>query len=291
MLDFAFSVLESLLRSPACLFLAKNETGRKPLLGRLAALLVLCPALGMCSIPARAQNAYFKIPSVKIPIKFKDQTITITASGSVFIHSKDQDATIFKLELHADLGELQQNMTGLLGSQLDKDDACGERITIEHAELVPIDPASSATVQLHYERWACAKVFGKEKRKRLVGGDALIEVKLTPAIQENNTELLLLPEVGKIEADGSLGELLRSGSLGEMLRDKIRASILSAMEKGTDLSVTLPPAIQGRASIQNAEFKDGGSGRLIVVLKGEGRISREQIQELSKQIKERLASK
>ncbi|MGB7283164.1 MAG: hypothetical protein WBE13_12950 [Candidatus Acidiferrum sp.] len=238
----------------------------------------------------RAQNASFKIPPVKIPIKIKDQTIAITASGAVSIHSENKDTSIFKLELKADLGELQQNTTALLGAQLDKDDACGERISIEHADLTPIDPASLATVQLHYERWACAKVFGREKSKRLVGGNAVIEIKLTPAIEENNTELRLVPEVQKIDADGSLGELLRSGSLGEMLRDKIRTSILSAMEKGTDLSVTLPPAIQGRATIQNAEFKDGGSGRLIVVLDGEGRISREQIQALSKQIKERLAA-
>jgi hypothetical protein len=271
--------------------LGANRASKIALLGRLTAVLILVVVLGICSIPACAQNANFKIPSVKIPIKIKDQTITIMASGAVSIHSKDKDTTIFKLELNADLGELQQNMTDLLGSELDKDDACGERMTIERAELVPIDPASLATVQLHYERWACAKVFGKEKHKRLVGGDALIEVKLTPAIQENDTELRLVPEVGKIEADGSLGELLRSGSLGEMLRDKIRTSILSAMEKGTDLSVTLPPAIQGRASMQNAEFKDGGSGRLIVVLEGEGRISREQIHALSKQIKERLPSK
>ena len=238
-------------------------------------------------VAVRAQNVSFKIPQVKIPLKIKEQTITITASGVVSVHSKDSETSIFKLELSVDFGELQQNMTALLGSQLDKDDACGERITIEHAELTPMEPASLAVVQLHYERWACAKVLGKEKSKRLVGGNAVIEVKLTPAIEENGAELRLVPEVGKIEADGSLGELLRSGTLGEMLREKIRASILSAMEKGTNLSATLPPAIQGHATIQNAVFKDGGSGRLVVVLDGEGQITREQIQTLSKQIKER----
>ena len=218
--------------------------------------------------------------------------MAITASGVVSVHSsKDQNASIFRLELRADLGELQQNVTALLASQLDKDDACGDRIAIEHAELVPVEPASLATVQLHYERWVCAKILGKEKSKRLVGGNAVIELKLTPAIGESNTELRLVPEVGKIEADGSLGELLRSGTLGDTLREKIRASILSALEKGTDLSVTLPPAIQGRATIRNAEFKDGGSGRLLVVLVGAGQITPEQIQALSKQIKERIASK
>jgi uncharacterized protein YgbK (DUF1537 family) len=63
------------------------------------------------------------------------------------------------------------------------------------------------------------------------------------------------------------------------------------MEKGTNLSATLPPAIQGHASLQNAEFKDGGGGRLIVVLGGGGQITREQIQALSKQVKERMPAK
>jgi hypothetical protein len=258
---------------------------------RSATGLILGVAMVAWAIPARAQNVTFNIPPVKIPLKIKEQSVTITASALISMHSKDKETSIFKLELTADLGELQQNITALLASQLDKEDACGERIAIEHAELTPVPPASLAVVQLHYERWACAKVLGKEKTKRLVGGNALIEVRLTPAIEQDNTELRLVPEVGKIEADGSLGELLRSGTLGDAIRDKIRTSILSAMEKGTNLSATLPPAIQGHATIQNAEFKDAGSGRLIVQLDGEGQITREQIQALTKQVKERMPTK
>jgi hypothetical protein len=287
--------LASFVRSTgwSILNLCDISRGKSP--WRWVGLLIFGLTIGGLSVGARpslAQNATFNIPPVKIPLKIKEQTVAITASGVVSVHSsKDQNASIFRLELRADLGELQQNVTALLASQLDKDDACGDRIAIEHAELVPVEPASLATVQLHYERWVCAKILGKEKSKRLVGGNAVIELKLTPAIGESNTELRLVPEVGKIEADGSLGELLRSGTLGDTLREKIRASILSALEKGTDLSVTLPPAIQGRATIRNAEFKDGGSGRLLVVLVGAGQITPEQIQALSKQIKERIASK
>jgi len=65
---------------------------------------------------------------------------------------------------------------------------------------------------------------------------------------------------------------------------------LSAAQKGTDLGATLPPAIQSYATIQKAQFKDTGSGHLIVILDGEARISDEQIQDLSKQVKERIAS-
>jgi hypothetical protein len=241
--------------------------------------------------PALAQNLTFKIPPVKIPFAVKDQQAYITASALISMTSKAGDLDIFNLQLTADLTGLQQNMTALLSSQLDKDDHCGDRIAIQQATLAPTDPASIAAVQLHYERWACVKAFGKQQAKRVVGGNAVIPVTLTPGVDENKTELRLVPEVGTIEADGSLGELLRSGTVGEMIREKIRSSILSAMQKGTNLSETLPPAAQGYATIENAEFKDGGSGRLLVVLDGQVRITKEQAQTLSKQVKERIAAR
>jgi hypothetical protein len=241
--------------------------------------------------PVSAQNLTFKIPPVKIPFTVKDQQAYITASALISMTSRAGELDIFNLQLTADLAGLQQNITALLSSQLDKDDHCGDRIAIQQATLTPADPASTATVQLHYERWACVKAFGKQQAKRVVGGNAVIPVTLTPGVDENKTELRLVPEVGTIEADGSLGELLRSGTVGEMIREKIRSSILSAMQKGTNLSATLPPAAQGYATIESAEFKDGGSGGLIVVLDGQVRITKEQVQTLSKQVKERIAAR
>jgi hypothetical protein len=248
----------------------------------LPAILVVA---GMAS-SSRAQNVTFKIPPVKIPLTIKDQAITITASALISMVSKDREVNIFNLQLSADLSELQQHMTELLSSQLDKNDRCGDRITIQDATLVPAAPVSLATVHLHYERWACVKAFGKQQAKRLVGGNAMIPLKLTPGVDENKTQLRLVPEVGTIEADGSLGELLRSGTVGEMIKEKIRTSILSAMQKGTNLSATLPPAVQRYATIENAAFKDAGSGRLMVVLEGQVRITKEQVQQLSQQVKE-----
>ena len=248
-------------------------------------------AVCLLGLAVNAQNAVFKIPAVKIPLKIKEQSVAITASGVVSLRAAEQGASVVGLELTADLSELQRNLTGLLSAQLDKNDACGERIAIQDAELIPTPPAGQATVQLHYERWACAKVLGKEKTKRLVGGNALIEMRLTPAVETDGTQLRLVPEVGRIEADGSLGEWLRSGTLGDMLREKIRASILSALQKGTDLSATVPPALQGHVVIRGAEFRDGGAGALLVTVRAEGRISKEETQALAKQIKERLAGK
>lgn len=235
----------------------------------------------------RQSDVEFKIPPTRIPFNVKDQPIAIVASGRIAMLTDGRETTTFRLELNADLSDVQQNATALLSSQLDKDDRCSEQIEIQGATLTPAAPASIAVVQLHYERRACVKVLGKHESKRLVAGNAVIQLKLTPGVAENSTELKLVPEVGPIQADGSLGELLRAGPLGEMLRDKIRNAILSAMSKGTDLSATIPPVAQPYARIQNAQFKDLGSGRLMVALQGEIRITKQQVQELSNELKER----
>jgi hypothetical protein len=156
---------------------------------------------------------------------------------------------------------------------------------------MPAEPASVAVVKLHVERWACVKVLGKQAAKRLLGGDAQIPIKLTPVIDKDNTELQLVPEVGDIQADGSLGELLRSGALGEAIREKVRNSILSALHKGTNMAGTLPPAVQDYVTIQSAEFRDAGDGGLLVILDGEARITQEQMKVLTEQVKARVAAR
>jgi hypothetical protein len=266
----------------------RNPRGRHCLAQHIFATLLLIFATSASSPVASAQGAVFQTPPVKIPLNVKDQPITIIASATMKVSARDHGTAVLGLELTGDLSDLQRNLTPLLASQLDKDDKCSEVLSIQNATLMPSEPAGLATVRLHYERRACIKAFGKRESKALVGGDARIQIKLTPEI-ENNSELHLAVDVGEIQADGSLGQLLRSGALGDALREKIRNTILSALQKGTDLSVTLPPSAQGRASIQNAEFKDAGDGRLLVVLRGEVRLTQAELQALASQVKERLA--
>jgi hypothetical protein len=254
----------------------------------LAALcFATCLAAGPAS-PADKQNPSFKIPPVQIPLKIKDQTVIITASALLSFDRKEHDVNIFNLELTADLADLQQNLTSVLAAQLNKDDRCGERIVIKNATLIPAEPASIATVQLHFEQWVCAKLFGKEQVKKLVAGDATIPLKLTPVIDKDNTELRLLPELGEIQADGSLGQLLKSGILADSVRDKMHDAIQSALQKGANLGATLPPAAQTYATIQSASFKDAGRGRLVAVLDGQVRVTNDQLQQLAKEVKGRI---
>jgi hypothetical protein len=88
-------------------------------------------------------------------------------------------------------------------------------------------------------------------------------------------------EVQKIDADGSLGEVLQSGSLGPAVKEKIASSIESSVRKGLDLKSTLPPAVAAAATLRNAQFTTGAEGRLWFSVEGEARISAAQFQSLT----------
>jgi hypothetical protein len=203
------------------------------------------------------------------------------------------------LAVTVDLGSFQENITPVLRTQLNRSDRCGERLSVERAALAPAAPSSVLNVQVHYERFGCVKALGKEVVKRLVGGNAVIEVDLSPSVEvrttsENSAEnsarenpngrqgISLTARVRKIDADGSLGELLNSGQLGDSIREKIGTSVESAVRKSANLKSSLPPEVAEVASIKSVQFAEGGGGRLWLAIAGEASLSAAQFQDMSK---------
>ncbi len=228
----------------------------------------------------------FHLAPVKSSINFRNQPVAITTSGVISEGVADGGQNTFKLELAADLSDLQDNMTAVLRTQLNKAEPCGERIGIQNAALSPRDPATMVVVQLHYERWAC---FGRDTVNEMAEGNGTIEMKLTAAVGEDGT-LRLVPEVARIDAAGLIGELLRSGSLGDAVRDAVAQSVLSAVRQGGDFKVNLPAAAQGYATLRHAQFEGTGAGRVIAVLDGEIRVSSEKATALTSELRGRSAS-
>ena len=74
--------------------------------------LFACPILAaflLIGVPAHAaeqQNLSFKVPPVKIPLKIKDENITIVASALISQISVARDVYTFNLELRTDLADL-----------------------------------------------------------------------------------------------------------------------------------------------------------------------------------------
>ncbi len=240
-------------------------------MGRMVLLLFLSTSL------APAEDFKLTIPPVKTSVSFDNQPIAILASG-VITGKPNTLENVFRLRLTADMADLQQHIAEVLKTQLDTSERCGDRLSVTRATLVPAAPGSTLTAYMHYERWLCAKVLGKEMVRKLIGGDGVIPVTLTPSLEGN--EVKLTPEVGTIEAKGAFGEVLKSGAVRDRLRDKIHDSILAAMREGTNLKSALPPGLQRVTTIQSVRFGDSGSGGLVLELAAEIRLSAAEIRQL-----------
>ncbi len=216
----------------------------------------------------------FAIPPVKTALNLEGQPVGISVWGSISSEHPDHP----HLSVTADLAELQQKLTPILAAQLNRSDRCGERLNVENAALLP---AGLLTASVHFERFGCMKAFGKEVVRRLVGGNAVIKVSLTPSIAGNH--VAVAAEVRDIEADGSLGEALHSGSFGDSIREKIKNSVESSIQKAVSLKSALPPAAESAVNLQRAQFVDGGEGKLWLTVEGELRLSTAELQPLLKQ--------
>jgi hypothetical protein len=239
-------------------------------------------------LPSAAAGLTFTLPPMTSSFDVAGRRVAIPTSGTVSRTSAG-DGRSFSLRLTADLSDVQQEISGLLQSQLNRAPRCGERLEVQRATLTPLGTASLVRTQLHYERWICAPGQGSGSASELASGDGTIELKLIPSV-EQNTRLHLVSEMGRIDADGLLRELLSSGALGLMLRDRIAGSLLSLMQNSADLESALPPVAHGLATLMNAQFQDEGAGRLSLVLDGQLQFSDEQAKQFAAQLKQRLSA-
>jgi hypothetical protein len=242
----------------------------------------------MSIVLANGQDLAFTLPQIKNPISIEGHTIAVTVSGALSQIAAQGDQRTFKLELLADLSDLQQEMTELLRSRLDTSDTCGQRIAIQQASLAPATPASLLVVKLHFERWTCMRSFGQQTANELAEGDGSVEIKLTPTLEKNT--LRVAATFGRIVATGMLAESIRSGSLGEDLRNQAAQLLVAAAQAGSDFKIALPPAVRNFATIQSAKFQDAGVGGLSVVLDGQVEISNEQANQLANQLNQSLSA-
>ncbi len=233
-----------------------------------------------------SQDSAFNLPPVKNTVNFAGQAVAVTTSGVVSKGVAEGGQNTFAVQLTADMSDLQQTITDVLRAQLDKADRCGERIALQTATLTPQGPIGIVVAQLHYERWTCTAMFGRENMNEIVEGNGTIEVKMTPGVAEDGT-LRLVAQIGRIDAEGLVGGLLRSGTLGEALRDKISESVLSTLRQGGDFKAALPAGARSYATLRKAQFQGTGLGRLIAVLDGEIRVSNENLTALTSALKER----
>ncbi len=240
---------------------------------RISVLLAVLPVL------APGADLALQIPPVPVSVNLAGQPVALVVSGEI------AGPAPYRLNLHADLTDFQAHLTPLLQAELNKSDHCGERISIENATLTPAAPSGRLILQLHFEKWACIKAFGKENAKRLIGGNGTVETILTPRME--NGALHLDAEVRNIDADGSLGEALHSGTFGDTLRNKIREALTKAIQKSTDPEILLPAQARQFVTIQSIAFSDEGGARLGLRLAGQLQLPDAQVAAVLDQFRNR----
>ena len=234
----------------------------------------------------QGSDVAFKLPTVKNTVNFANQPVVVTLSAAISKAAVEGAVNTFGMELTADMSDLQQTIADVLRARLDTSDRCGERIALETATLTPQESTGLVMAQLHYERWSCTTMFGRENMNEIVEGNGTIEVTLAPAIAENGT-LQLAAKTLRVDAQGLVGDLLRSAALGETLRDKISDSVLTVLQQGADFKMALPVETRGYAALRRARFQGTGLGKLIAVFDGDIQVSNQNLGAVTRALQER----
>jgi hypothetical protein len=234
---------------------------------------------------ASAQDVTFNLPPVKDLADVGSRIISVVASGVLSQTEAQGNVRTFRLDSNLDLTDLQQNITAIMNAQLREGSACGERLGLRSANILPAPPASVLRLQLHFERWLCA---GQSSPTELAESDGAVEVKVMPSVQ--NSTLSMAAAFSRIDAKGMMADDLRSGDLGDDLRDKVAKALLLAVQSGGIFKTSLPQSLQSTATLQSAKFQDGGAGILRMVLTGQVQLSNEQAALLANQLNQALSA-
>lgn len=240
-------------------------------------------------LPSSSQDLTLRLPPLTTSTDVAGRAIAVTGTGLIFRTSAANGHNLFGLRFIADLSDLQQNITDVLRSQLNRSPRCGERIDVREGDLIADPPASLVVTRLHYEHWICPGFQGQGSPMELAEADGVLEVKLTSSVDPNGG-LQLASEISKVEAEGTLHDALLSGDLGVSLRDQITGFVLSLLERSANLKAAIPSASEDHASLGKSSFQDAGAGRLTLILEGQLQLSDEQVKQFSDQLRERLSA-
>ena len=108
-------------------------------------------------------------------------------------------------------------------------------------------------------------------------------VKITPVVEKDGS-LSILTQMEAVEANGMLAEMLRSGLLGDTVREKIKKSLVTALQNGLKLNAVLLSIGPDSAAIETTKFvRDSDGGTLAIALDGHLHLSGEQVAALNDQ--------
>ena len=91
------------------------------------------------SVPLRTHPSD---PADHNALKIEGQPVAITVWGTIGGTASVDGKEIVSLKLEADLSDLQRQIAPILKAQLNQDNRCGERMSLEQAALTPDAPGA-----------------------------------------------------------------------------------------------------------------------------------------------------
>lgn len=226
-------------------------------------------------ISETADEVAFTMPARKSSLTIGGQAIALTTSA-VVSRAAGADG-LYKVDATTDLSDLQDNFSGILGSMIDREDRCGERIHVQQATLDPEIPSGAAVARLHYERSVCSTGYGGTRE--MSEGNATVNMKLTVGL-DGSGQVGISTEIEQVEADRFFADMLKSGELGAQLKAKTSAAVMAAI---ASVKMAVPGA-EGETA-RSVRFVSPREGELSVVVAGELRMSAEQATAMERQVK------
>jgi hypothetical protein len=227
------------------------------------------------------EQPIFTMPPSTNSVRIGSQTIAVRTSGTISRTPEANFDNVVHLQMTSSLGDLEQSITPILQSQLAHSDPCGEQVTIQQAMVSTYSPTIDVWVQLHFERWACLGTSASKTPMEVMEANGTMTVKITPVVEKDGS-LSILTQMEAVEANGMLAEMLRSGLLGDTVREKIKKSLVTALQNGLKLNAVLLSIGPDSAAIETAKFvrdSDGGT----IALDGHLHLSGEQVAALNDQ--------
>lgn len=165
----------------------------------------------------------------------------------------------------SDLSDFQAGIPDIIRSQLNHNDDCNYILNLHTISLTPYGTSLRIYTAGHYEDWECPWMdtpFGRLDlgKHRLFEQNGDITAFVTP--HTDGTSVWLNVNVGAINADGLLGNVLDTDWFGPWIRDMIVQSLPQVVQIGRIVDV-LPPALRDATiRILDISFYDRGGGRL-----------------------------
>jgi len=236
----------------------------------------------MSIVPASDQDVRFSLPAVRSSASMGSATVVVNSLSVLSQTSASGALKTFRLSTTVDLSGLQQVFSEALGSELDHPTRCERRLSLRQATIMGASPASSAVLQLHFERWSCHGM-GQGSPMEIAEGDGTVEIRLTPVVDRSNN-LGIESEIRRVEAVGMLHDELKSGDLGSDLREKVGTAVLTVVNTAINNKTTLPSALQNPPTLLSARFEELGTGGLNLIAERQLQLSGDQITALAAQL-------